>query len=1004
MQYLVDPIPLNSSSSPTLAQNRIYAVVAAQGGLVLQVAASGAAATLQSWTEASTQRWRIEPTGNDLFRVRSSDNLVLTVQNASTASGARIIGVPDTGAAHQRWRLEASDTYWIRLRSAHSGLLLNAGAGTAGTAITQSADDGAAGPVTVYRDSNYAGPSQPFGIGRWDHPLPGKVGNDSISSLKVPQGLKVTLFEHARFRGNSFALTGDASALVALADATSSLIVQAESQAAAGAATIYADGNYAGSSQQLRVGAYNSSKLTFGAKRISSLKVPAGLRVTLYAADNFGGASRTYTSDTAWVGDFNDMAMSAVVESTASMVTLYADGDYTGASQTVGVGAYNSGKLSVGVKAISSLKVPAGKRVILYAEDGFSGMSRIYTADTRWVAEFNDLATSVIVEDVVNGVSQHWGLTLLRPLAESPIGDRKVRLFAEPSFQGASQELGIGAWKKSDLTIGDNALSSFSHEGGGFISVKLFENDNFGTLIGDWESGSTPVLGTNDNRASSLKIDLVARFDATDLTNWNDLKTFDWGLPPGRYTRAQFYKNRYDLKVNKVSVPPELRVILYDEDNFTGNERVLVEDTMLDPAFVDKVKSAVVLRRGVAVSPNTLKYGDRLQLVTAAKRLASVALADGTRVNTFVVGCAGPSKLTSMVSYGDHVSLQAGTGAVTLYRDPNYAGPSQKLGVGRWVQADLTLGGDTVSSVRVPAGMKVTLYEHGSFNGIARELLADAPTLPPEIDNRTTSLIVEQISEGAVYLTVSAGTITASGPVTAAPSPSQTFRVILSGPSSQGSITTHGDTITLECLATARLVTANSAGQLTATATVIADNERMVVRDLRALANAAEGGDGTGPCGAEACGQQVCGAAASGAGACGADACGADVCGVDACGVALCSADGSLVTLCAVAAAGLAYCGADVCGAAVCGVDACGAAASGVTACGAAACGAAACGAAACGVAASPVDACSVAANLVDVCPVDACAAQSCAVNACPINACALDWCALDVVPFVPGI
>lgn len=49
------------------------------------------------------------------------------------------------------------------------------------------------------------------------------------------------------------------------------------------------------------------------------------------------------------------------------MVTLYSDGNYTGASQTVGVGVYNAGKLSVGVKATSSLKVPAGKRASMRA-------------------------------------------------------------------------------------------------------------------------------------------------------------------------------------------------------------------------------------------------------------------------------------------------------------------------------------------------------------------------------------------------------------------------------------------------------------------------------------------------------------------------------------------------------------------------------------------------------------------------------------------------------------
>jgi uncharacterized protein YkwD len=48
---------------------------------------------------------------------------------------------------------------------------------------------------------------------------------------------------------------------------------------------------------------------------ISSLKVPAGMKVTLYSDIHFQGKSKAFTQDTPYVGDdFNDIASSVIVE------------------------------------------------------------------------------------------------------------------------------------------------------------------------------------------------------------------------------------------------------------------------------------------------------------------------------------------------------------------------------------------------------------------------------------------------------------------------------------------------------------------------------------------------------------------------------------------------------------------------------------------------------------------------------------------------------------------
>jgi hypothetical protein len=63
--------------------------------------------------------------------------------------------------------------------------------------------------VTIYQDSNYQGASQTLGLGSYDFGSLGLVGNDQASSLKVPQGLKATFYEHGGFTGRTKTFTED---------------------------------------------------------------------------------------------------------------------------------------------------------------------------------------------------------------------------------------------------------------------------------------------------------------------------------------------------------------------------------------------------------------------------------------------------------------------------------------------------------------------------------------------------------------------------------------------------------------------------------------------------------------------------------------------------------------------------------------------------------------------------------------------------------------------------
>lgn len=87
---------------------------------------------------------------------------------------------------------------------------------------------------------------------------------------------------------------------------------------ASGKIYIYQDINYGGRSASLGEGKYNLASLQakgFKNDDLSSIKVPFGYKVTLYADDNFSGGTKVVTGDTSWIGnDWNDKTSSIKVE------------------------------------------------------------------------------------------------------------------------------------------------------------------------------------------------------------------------------------------------------------------------------------------------------------------------------------------------------------------------------------------------------------------------------------------------------------------------------------------------------------------------------------------------------------------------------------------------------------------------------------------------------------------------------------------------------------------
>lgn len=172
------------------------------------------------------------------------------------------------------------------------------------------------GPVMAYRNDGFHGAGyQAFSIGAYDSAQLTTVPPKTLTSLRVAPGWKVTLYSGAGFTGTTRVVTTDTDLWAShdsFNDQTASLKVE-------GPVTLFQDDHFGGASQNIQAGYYGSSKLSFGAYQLTSLKVASGWTVTLYSGQDFTGDTRVITADTdLWaIGDFNDQTGSIKVEGPA---------------------------------------------------------------------------------------------------------------------------------------------------------------------------------------------------------------------------------------------------------------------------------------------------------------------------------------------------------------------------------------------------------------------------------------------------------------------------------------------------------------------------------------------------------------------------------------------------------------------------------------------------------------------------------------------------------------
>lgn len=912
----------------------------------------------------------------------------------------------------QAWSMEVAGPAGVRLRSAFAGgyLQLVPGNETQAPRLTVGSDLGGAGRVEAFVDKSYGGGSMPFGLGRLDTPQL-RIGNDQISSLRVPPGYKVTLFYDRGFKGDSRGLVADSWYLNNFNDYTSSVIVQPYRLTAyAGkplTATIHADPDYAGLSQSFDVGVYTLSEMWVGNDAVSSVTVPAGLEVVLCTDNWFWGTQKVFSASTGDLGDLNNKTSSLIVRRVGGpTVTAYSDPWFLGTATVLPVGAWVRGAPGSFSSTPACLKIPPELMVTPYNKDGvlkapifgdyiFSApsgssllvepaMPVVFSSDGRW---------QKLRPGAHNSTALTIGATNITRL-QVPQG-YTATLFTEDGF--------TGGFRTYAATTGVDLPPELSRR---IRSITVEPVLNCASQI--WRFGL--VRGLEETRQS--RATLITQGDGVRLEvavgTWDG---FYYDMDSAELN--PFYADLEEARVETIEIPEGYRLTLFSEARLSGNFKAYTSNTTLSSPFLAR---SVFLEPVVYLYENTDLSGERVELGVGRFDLNAGDIAFSNRASAIRV----PAGLVA-----------------TLYDNSNYTGLSRSYVEDTVLDSAIAKKASAIQvrplAFPIPRGSvrygnQINLKSGDRYlryfpDSQTIKVSTEAPPEDAELGNYGDFRIVRAgvttfphlVSFGDIfalqtragqYVTVqSDGRLAVGGTNTSDAWP---FRLVRAGTTMHNQVVTHKDQVALMS-AEGRYLTADGSTAPAMARDSIGTWEKFVLLDASAAPVTAAEGLHPASCSFNVCSTAACGTDMQLIGAndeasflslfCAGDAAGSLAFG-DV-NPARASGEGT--------SCGAAACGADVCGAAACGAAACGAAAcfqeaTGITACGADACYGAACGVAATGAGVNIFVACGVAASGVSVGGITICGVDACGVDLCAIDACGADACGVDLIPGVPLI
>jgi hypothetical protein len=288
-------------------------------------------------------------------------------------------------------------------------------------------------------------------------------------------------------------------------------------------------------------------------------------------------------------------------------------------------------------------------------------------------------------------------------------------IYQDCNYRGKSQllrpgrynldQIGFGAFQASSIKLYSGykvVLYTSNEPGEGGQKIRLTNsvpcfgsdwNDKAGSIVVEVDNTG----GGGNNQPSQLP-SYPAYGNGPQVILYEDcsLRGNNRSLNPGRY-------NKWDMGIrndglSSIRIPSGYSVTIYKDENFRGGSQTFYGNVYcLDGSWNDQASSVVI---------------------------------------------SGPgSSYTPPVNNGNN--YPSARDRVVVYDRCEYGGASFGFSPGRYNQGSLGIGSDRISSVRIPNGFRITVYQNKDFNGYSRTFYGDEYCLDGQWNDQISSMIVD---------------------------------------------------------------------------------------------------------------------------------------------------------------------------------------------------------------------------------------------------------------------
>ncbi|RHA80989.1 hypothetical protein DW918_04755 [Eubacterium ventriosum] len=585
---------------------------------------------------------------------------------------------------------------------------------TGGSTTDDSDNNSTSGVATLYEHSNYGGWAVSLEEGSYDYKdiLAKGIVNDQISSLRVSDGYKVTIYDDEGFKGKSKEFTSDASYVGdEMNDKTSSIKIEKINN------------------QTSTTTSYNTVKLPNGKYSIKSVvneKYVAaengGSDPIVANRDNYSGSWETF-----YIVNNDDGTVSIKADANNKYICAVLDEENQLTPRSDSISTWEKFKI---------YKINDSEYGIRSAENG------------KYVkADLDNGGKLIAGSDSIAGA---WEAFNIEKVGDTT-NDNVATFYENSNYGGWSVSLPEGTYDCSDIIakgIKNDAISSLKVNSG--YKVTLYDNAGFKGTSKEFTGDASYVGNEINDKTSSIKIE---KWDGSSSVTYNTVK-----LSNGKYSIKSVANEKYVVAENGGSDP-----IVANRDSYGGSWETFYlinndDGTVSLKADANNKYVCAVLDEENQLVPRSESVGtwEKFQIYKISDteyglksaengKYVKADLDNGGKLIAGSDSIAGAWEAFNIEKLGDETS----SAKATFYENSNYSGWSVALSEGRYDYGTMISKGiknDQISSVKVADGYKVTLYNDERFAGSKKTLFTDASGLG-DFNDKTSAIVIEKVEK-----------------------------------------------------------------------------------------------------------------------------------------------------------------------------------------------------------------------------------------------------------------